>query len=274
MYQVISLEQTEIYTTGDSTTHVRAYLVCDTTADLPGINDIPGYTLEMGSRALVIQGAAKYCMQSDGTWTLQQSADLQTIISTLSQVQSDISDIGNEIISINSDILTLQQKQTLLTSAIALLINDGAKNRLQITATGATVSGVQFTINADGSVTADGVNPDKKATGNIFFQLGNMPVRSGDKIHLSGCPAGGSYSGSFSFYVDYQGGSTLAYDEGSGADYTSDADRTLRCRISIRNGTVIDNLTFWPMVSPQDYYTITPDYRIYAPTNRQLFEMI
>ena len=92
MYQVLNVEQTEIYTTGDSTTHVRAYLVCDTTADLPGINDISGYTLEMGSRALVIQDAAKYCMQSDGTWTLQQSADLQSIITQLSDIDNQLQD--------------------------------------------------------------------------------------------------------------------------------------------------------------------------------------
>lgn len=159
-------------------------------------------------------------------------------------------------------------------AALAELIDSGAKNRLKIAASSTTTNGVQITINADGTVTLDGTAQDKKATGNIYFQLGDVSVKSGDEIHLSGCPAGGSYSGSYAFYIDYAGGSTLAYDEGSGADYTATADRTLRCRIIIRSGTIIDNLIFKPMICSKAAWNISQTFVQYCPTLAELYALI
>ena len=159
-------------------------------------------------------------------------------------------------------------------AALAELVDGGAKNKLLVSAVSTTTNGVQITINADGTVTADGTEQDKKATGNIYFQLGNVDVVNGDAIHLSGCPSGGSYSNSFAFYIDYVGGSTLAYDEGSGADYTATADRTLRCRIIIRSGTVVNNLTFRPMVDYQAYHKISQAFVPYCPSMPELYAMI
>lgn len=260
-------EQLDVFTAGDSTVHIRGMLLCDTVSDLPAPTDIAGFTLEAGSKAWIINGAVLYMMDTGGVWREQRSADLSSIITSISQMQSDITDL-------DTDLTTVQQKLQSIEPAVIQLINDGAKNMLDITATSTTVSGIQFTINSDGTVTADGVNPDKQATGNIYFQLGNIVVLNGDKIHLSGCPAGGSYSSKYAFYIDYQGGSTQAYDEGSGADYTSTADRTLRCRIIIRSGAVIDNLTFYPMIDYQAYHKITQDFKPYAPTNRELLDLI
>ena len=159
-------------------------------------------------------------------------------------------------------------------AALVELVDGGAKNKLKITASSTTTNGVQITINADGTVTADGTAQDKKATGNIYFQLGNVDVANGDAIHISGCPSGGSYSNSYAFYIDYAGGSTLAYDEGSGADYTANADRTLRCRIIIRSGTVVNNLTFRPMVDYQAYHKISQAFVPYCPSLPELYAMI
>lgn len=250
-------------------TAVRAELVCDTVADLPAPTFVAGSRLIIGSTAHVIaDGGSDYMMNSAGSWILARSADLALIIAEINQIESDLQDAAADATYAKTQI------DDLIKPALVSLVNQGAKNRLRITASDTQTTGIQFTINQNGSVTADGVNTDKKATGNIFFSLGTMEIKASDVIHLSGCPAGGSYSNAYSFYIDYQGGSTLAYDEGSGTTYTATADRTLRCRISIRSGTVIDNLTFWPMICENDFYQVSHDYRIYTPTNRELYDLI
>ena len=265
---IIDRVQSQPFADGDTYIYIRAIISCDTVADLPAPDYFTNYYLTMDSVATVIETAETYKMKSDGTWVLQASADLSYIISTISDILPRLSDT-------ETDIATLQTVvNDKIKPALAAVINDGAKNKLNVTATTTTINGIAFTINADGTLTVDGINPDKKATGNIYFQLGNVDISTGESIHLSGCPAGGSYANSFAFYIDYTGGSTLAYDDGNGATYTATESRTLRCRIIIRNGTIIDNLTFSPMICYQDYYNITQDFRIYAPTNRQLFEMI
>ena len=52
---------------------IRAVLLCDTAAELPGINDFSGYTIIQGSTCHVIADNQEYMMQSDGTWSLYGS---------------------------------------------------------------------------------------------------------------------------------------------------------------------------------------------------------
>lgn len=63
------------YDSGLQKTLVRGILLCDTASDLPGIDDISGYRLTIGSKAKVIDTAAKYMMQSSGTWSIQDPAN-------------------------------------------------------------------------------------------------------------------------------------------------------------------------------------------------------
>lgn len=56
-----------------STVYVVVNIDCDTSADLPSINDFSGLTLLMGSRAHDIDQNAWYEMQDGGTWVLQQA---------------------------------------------------------------------------------------------------------------------------------------------------------------------------------------------------------
>ena len=63
------------YDSGVQKTLVRGVLLCDSTSDLPGIDDISGYRLTIGSKAIAIDTAAKYMMQSNGTWSIQDPAN-------------------------------------------------------------------------------------------------------------------------------------------------------------------------------------------------------
>lgn len=246
-------------------------LECDSFSDIPTPTTIiSGTTAVMGSEAHTIDTNKLYMMQSDGTWVEQDEASRMDVYTT-SQVNQLLEDMADAQANIDLD-----QDAEINRNAdlLADLIDNGAKNRLSITATSTTTNGIAITINSDGTVTMDGVNLDKKATGAIFFQLGNMDITNGESVHLSGCPSGGSYSSGYAFYIDYAGGSTLAYDEGNGATYTSNADRTIRCRIIIRSGTVIDNLTFKPMVCLDDAYKISDKFVPYCPTLKDLYAMV
>lgn len=112
-----------------------------------------------------------------------------------------------------------------------------------------TVSGVAFKINEDGSITADGTATNKKATANILFKVGEVHGQAGKTLILSGCPSGGNYTSGYAVYCDRISDSrTIASQEDpySETEFTPDAD--FRVRIMIRNGTVVDNVTFRPVV--------------------------
>ena len=264
MYQVLNVEQTEIYTTGDSTTHVRAYLVCDTTADLPGINDITGYTLEMGSRALVIQDAAKYCMQSDGTWTLQVTADVQSIITQLSDIDDRLQDTTADAT------WTKSQVKDYIKPALISVINRGPKNALDLSAAQTTTdAGVTFTVNSDFSITCTG-----QATATAWL---HVPVTVPAGIYyVTGMPEDG---GTGTYRIDFRptptGTPTFVLDTENPKTWTVSTPYTGYFNIRVGSGYDFGaGATLFPMMSIPDEYKMTPDYVPYAPTNRQLLELI
>ena len=100
----------------------------------------------------------------------------------------------------------------------------------------ATVNGVTFTNNGDGSITANGT-----ATANTTVQLvGAMAVISGHKYVLKGCPSGGSTT-------TYSIATSGASDIGNGA-IIANTSATRYVWIGITNGTTVNNLVFRPNI--------------------------
>lgn len=67
------------YNSGISKTEVRGLLEADTLADLPSPDDITGYRLTIGCEANIIDTAARYKMDSSGSWHVQeQGTDFYT----------------------------------------------------------------------------------------------------------------------------------------------------------------------------------------------------
>ena len=87
MITILEIEATQ-YTTG-ARKPVRAALIGDTTADLPGVTDISGYTLIQGTTCIIIQDSALYRLRSNGTW-VQQLQDISADTYTKSQINSMI----------------------------------------------------------------------------------------------------------------------------------------------------------------------------------------
>lgn len=151
------------------------------------------------------------------------------------------------------------------------LINSGAKNKLNAFAAPAQtqpINGITWTVNSDGTVTANGT-----ASGNSWFYLTANPanIQYGVETVLSGCPDGGSAT-TWEIQCAMVGGSTRS-DYGEGMTQPDDYSyRYVAC--GVRNGQNVTNLTFKPMVCAKSAYDITPQFVPYSPTNAELYQML
>lgn len=149
--------------------------------------------------------------------------------------------------------------------------NLGAKNLAPNDATTATVSGVTFTVNADGTIKANGT-----ATANLSFNifskaLSALQLSAGQRIIMSGAEGGSTAT----YRLQLRRNST---EFPSGSQYDAAVTTTVPAaavetdtitfRIYAASGTVFDSVVFYPMLRPA---SITDDtYTPYAMTNAEL----
>ena len=113
-----------------------------------------------------------------------------------------------------------------------------SKNILPNNSSTQTTNGITFTVNGDGSITANGT-----ATAHTYFVVGKPTLAAGSYI-INGCPANGSNSKYF-MYADYSGGKS---DYGSGGTFTLAETKEVIATIAVRSGITVSNLTFYPMI--------------------------
>lgn len=137
----------------------------------------------------------------------------------------------------------------------------GAKNLLPNNAPSQVKYGVTFTVNDDGTITANGTAENNTNT------TATVTLPAGNYI-LSGCPSGGS-GNKYRIAINNRDTSTnLGFDYGSGFEFTLNEETNLIVHFDIRNGYTANNLTFKPMIR---LASITDDtYEPYAKTNQQL----
>ena len=104
-----------------------------------------------------------------------------------------------------------------------------------------TINGVEFTVNADGSVTANGT-----ATKATFIGLGALNVKTGEKYRLSGNPAGSGFD-TYMLYIHNNTTGSDIYDLGDGKVFTGQSG-DLGLTIAVYAGNTVNNLIFRPMV--------------------------
>lgn|SRR5574344_2185228 len=132
------------------------------------------------------------------------------------------------------------------------------KNMLKNTAISSTTNGVTFTVNPDGTITANGTSTDITS----FAIVPMYTVKSGKYI-LSGCPSGGSPS---TYKIDcYEDKTPPINDFGDGVELDLSVDTTyVEFKIVVYSGVTINNLVFKPMLR---YANITDDtYEKYKPS--------
>lgn len=272
--------QTQPYNDQESTTHIRAHLICDTQSDLPAPTDIPLYTLDIGSKADIIADSTEWKMQSDGSWIQQLPPEAAATYSK-AEIDSMIDTINNDLQDLSLDIRDVGLDVTDLTTRVSddeLLIHDlyetGAKNILPIITNVTTETKRGITAVYDPIAGAVTLNGTHDGTGDAIFYLytgaaADTKIIPAGHYRLSGCPAGGS-TDTYCLIVNGVGGSpAYKLDTGSGQDFTITADGHMAPIIRIRkpaDQTVrFDNVVFRPMICranlPQDFVPYTPTLR-------------
>ena len=116
-----------------------------------------------------------------------------------------------------------------------------------------TVSGITFTDNRNGSVTANGT-----ATANVTFSINTrLEITSAGVYTLSGCPQGGSgikYMLAANYYVD-DVETTGVRDIGNGYSISLKENNDVKIYIYIASGVTVSNLTFYPQLELGDTAT-------------------
>lgn len=146
----------------------------------------------------------------------------------------------------------------------------GAKNLLPNNAKTQTITGITFTVNSDGTVTANGT-----ATALTWLQIWRGKLKKGRYI-VNGCPEGGIASGAgyrLGFWNETpSSGSVIFVRETGEGDLIEITDETLDYALyaGIGDTTTVNNLVFKPMLRLATDTDST--YRPYAMTNEQLTE--
>ena len=137
------------------------------------------------------------------------------------------------------------------------------KNLLKNAAVSQTIRGMTFTVNKDGSVTANGT---ATATADISIST-KSPILNGDYT-LTCCPAGGSadsYRAIARIYDSEDNPLTATLiDTGEGLTVTGFDDSYINVIIRISSGVTAENLTFRPMLRCAEI--IDGTYEPYKPS--------
>ena len=129
----------------------------------------------------------------------------------------------------------------------------GGKNKLEVTATSRTVSGITFTVNEDGSIKVNGT-----ASELCTFNVASLDTSISGMI-LNGCPEGGNYGSLYALYIAVND-RTVVSDIGNGATIPSLSGNTVSANILVRAGVTVSNLLFKPMIrlASESDATFTP----------------
>ena len=142
----------------------------------------------------------------------------------------------------------------------------GAKNLLPNNASTQTINGVTFTVNADGSVTANGTASADAELTILNYQI----LKAGIPYILSGCPANGSGE---NYRLQYRCGSIYQNDMGASKSFTlSSIEGTTYVKCIVSSGYTASNLTFYPMLRLASDSDDT--YVPYAMTNKELTDRV
>ena len=128
-----------------------------------------------------------------------------------------------------------------------------------------TQAGITFTKNADGSVTANGT-----ATGTAIYRMKENLTLPKGKYVISGSPSGAADD---KFFIQLHKQGVVTHRDTNNPIYPQEWDETGETvydwyGVAFLNGTVADNMTFYPMIRPA---AITDDtYVPYAMSNTEL----
>ena len=160
-----------------------------------------------------------------------------------------------------------------LTPAAIKAVDDGAKNLLRITASSQVVGGVTFTVNADGTIIANGTKTNNDW---LYLSTGNS-LAAGTYVLSSGLAPQSDVSLKLLIATADSLGSAIMSAEGARqvhikqltSDYTG-----LYYAIRISSGTTVNNIVFKPMLCAASDYAVSPKFVPYRPSWQEMWEII
>ena len=130
-------------------------------------------------------------------------------------------------------------------------VGEKTKNLLEITGKDEFITrGITFSHDKSNHT----IRVNGRATGNAFYACGDVTLKAGVQYVLSGCPAGGSVSGTYTYQLYIAGHSDWGSDTGSGLTLpimTEDTVVTPRIGVYTDAGELTD-LVFKPMIREAD----------------------
>lgn len=178
---------------------------------------------------------------------------------------------AEEVDDLLDDVVSIAELEVKDRAALTELVDSGNKNKLaNILPYGDTIRGnLTFTRNTDDTVT---VTASTSNTTNTDVYLANdLPLKAGTYV-LSGCPAGGSGTGTPPTYKLQITG--VGYDTGDAFEFTLSEDSTISVYIRIWGTYVPDNIVFSPMLCTKAAWDISEAYQPYRPSYQELYEMV
>ena len=172
--------------------------------------------------------------------------DYQLIKTSLSELkksnnQKELLRYLTNVLPNPTDVVSLDNAQNTVKSVKAQLANKNLLPYPYVTSSGSEISGITWTVNEDGSVTANGT-----ATGNSNFVIisqDNPIAIAGKTVTLSGCPTGGS---STTYGIYYYDTVTSQFDFGNGVTFIPKG--VVSVNIRIYGGATVNNLVFKPQL--------------------------
>lgn len=256
--------QSKLVGTKDGVELWLLHLECDTMQDVPAPNAYgAGTKIAIGSTAHVIEDNSDLQINSSGVWIQQRAGS-----STYTRAEID------------QMIAAITETQQAQAAQINWNTDSGSKNILENTADATrTVSGVTWTKNADGSMSASGTSTGVSAVRVVGVQGSStyasaVPIPRGKYIVSASGFEATRFRFALGFFADENATRdvTNIYNEEQTFTVSSDTARyDFSCVIAL-SGETMSGETWYPMIRPA---AITDSkYQIYAPTNRQLYDLI
>ena len=180
------------------------------------------------------------------TYNLKDSSAIHTVDTALSSTSTN--PVQNKVVH----------------TQIARLVDAGGKNLLKNTAQTQTIGGVTFTMNSDGSITANGTKTNNDwlilSTGNSLKAESYVLTSGGVSGSETGMLVVVSTSDSLGSAIMTTSTTSGIYERELTEDYTG-----LYFAIRIASGTVCDNVVFKPMLCIAEDYAISSEFVPYVP---------
>lgn len=196
-------------------------------------------------------------VQGEEIYLSHSGQEVDDNIDEVQAARGDSDDLSARLAAIVGDFEADQQRQETEIGVVAAL---GAKNLLEIIAASGTKNGLTFSINRDESVsingtatksTTFGLNDKMNLPNGQYILSGNVP----NNVYLTARSTDGT-----NYIVTH-----------STPEIKINAD-VFYAYINIASGTALDNVVIKPMLRRAEITDST--YVPYAPTNRELYEMI